>query len=403
MTILSKRLLSGVSKAYADRYGIRPRRVLPDGSVAGDGRVPAVERLPAVRHAREHALSESIRWGDSHTFFLAPGIISWMIPLVDEQQVVGGLVGGEVVAEDEPEDRQEAITHFTAAGCSSKEATTYVRRLPAWPQAKTQEAADHLFVLFYQFSGWTPMLLRDRHDKADQQRQIAEEIHRRKSNKDATYPLNQERMLLSLIRAGDRKGARKLMNQMLGAIFLRSANLAVVRALMIEMMGYLARTAVEDSPYLEPLLEKNHLWMACIIEASDFEELAKVVRDALDDFMNNIYQMGYRPSNSAVQKALDHIAENYKEPVSLDEVGEAADLSSYRIAHLIKEHTGKSVMRHVHRMRVQEAQRLLEQTTLPCADIAFEVGFGDQSYFTKQFRLLTGTTPAKHRRTYRSQ
>ena len=51
----------------------------------------------------------------------------------------------------------------------------------------------------------------------------------------------------------------------------------------------------------------------------------------------------------------------------------------------------------------QEAQRLLEQTAMPCAHIAYETGFSDQSYFTKQFRALTGTTPARHRRTYRQR
>jgi len=54
-------------------------------------------------------------------------------------------------------------------------------------------------------------------------------------------------------------------------------------------------------------------------------------------------------------------------------------------------------------MRIQEAQRLLEQSDLACTEIAYEVGFGDQSYFTKQFRQITGTTPAKHRRQHQAR
>ena len=48
---------------------------------------------------------------------------------------------------------------------------------------------------------------------------------------------------------------------------------------------------------------------------------------------------------------------------------------------------------------MREAQRLLETTVMSCADIGYEVGFGDQSDFTRRFRLFTGLTPARYRRT----
>ncbi len=403
MTNLSSRLFTRVSRSYADRYSMKPVWVRPSGEPAADTGARPVDHLSDIIAARSHALTESLRWGEPYLFFLVPGVISWMIPLVHEMETVGGLTGGEVIAEDEPEDRHEALAHFRDLGLTHGAAREYVQNLQAWPQSRSKEAADHLFVLFYQMSGWTPMLLRERREQANQQREIAEEIHRRKTREDTSSSMKDERLLLSLIRADDRKEARRLLNRMLGAAFLRSANLVVVRALMIEMMGYLVRSAVEDSPYLEPLLEKNHLWMARIIRSHDFEQLAEVLREALDDFMNNIYIVGYQPKHHAVQSALEHIADHFRDAIALEDVAAAAGLSSYRIAHLIKEHTGKTMLQHVHRLRIQEAQRLLEQTRQSCTEIAYDVGFNDQSYFTKQFRALTGTTPARHRRAYRTR
>jgi YesN/AraC family two-component response regulator len=49
-------------------------------------------------------------------------------------------------------------------------------------------------------------------------------------------------------------------------------------------------------------------------------------------------------------------------------------------------------------MRVNHAQKLLTNTTQSCTDIAYEVGFNDQSYFIKHFKRLTGTTPMRFRR-----
>lgn len=78
-------------------------------------------------------------------------------------------------------------------------------------------------------------------------------------------------------------------------------------------------------------------------------------------------------------------------------------LSTFRISHLVKETTGKTVLQHVHQLRVQEAQRLLEQSDMSCTDIAYEAGFGDQSYFIKQFRKWMGITPARYRKLYQSR
>jgi len=74
------------------------------------------------------------------------------------------------------------------------------------------------------------------------------------------------------------------------------------------------------------------------------------------------------------------------------------DLSPGRLSHLVKEFTGRTVVQNIHQVRVRQAQQLLERTSRSCADIAYEVGFGDQSYFIKHFKRLSGTTPARYRR-----
>jgi AraC-like DNA-binding protein len=48
--------------------------------------------------------------------------------------------------------------------------------------------------------------------------------------------------------------------------------------------------------------------------------------------------------------------------------------------------------------RIQHARHLLERTSQTCAEIAYEVGYADQSYFIRHFRRLTGTTPLRYRR-----
>lgn len=395
------RLIEKLEEIYFVGYAMHLRVISEEGLVLWPKPPGVVDRLIAIRQIRAHALSEGIRWGAPYSFFLAPGIISWIIPLVRDREIVGGLIGGEVLAEGESKDRLEGINHLVGAGAGRQAASEYVFALPAWKQSRIHEAANTLYSEFYRLSNWNPLLLVENLEKASQQREIAEEIHRRKVANETSYPLEEERLLLSLIRAGDRRGARKVLNQLVGAMFQRSGNPTVVRASMIELMGYLVRTAIEDSAFLSSLIEKNQQWTAMIIDTRELEDLALTMRKVLDEFMERIYLFGLGARNRSVRKALEYIEGRFTEQVLLGEVASHVGVSSSRLCHLLKEHTGRSLIQHIHGLRLREAQRLLEETEMSCADVAYEVGFADQSYFTKQFRLHTGLTPTRYRHLHR--
>jgi AraC family transcriptional regulator len=84
--------------------------------------------------------------------------------------------------------------------------------------------------------------------------------------------------------------------------------------------------------------------------------------------------------------------------ISLGDAAGVAGLSRFRVAHLVKECTGKSILQHVKLLRIQKARMWLEETNKDFAEIANDLGFADQSHFIRHFRELTGVTPARYRR-----
>ncbi len=388
---------------YTGQYGLRPFLIRMDG------RNPAFKRgdlanLPVVIRARAYAIQEGIRWGESCVTFLMPNVVFWVVPLENQGRFEGALVGGEVLADRDPYSRIETVNHLAANGCPREAALRYVDSLPVWDsQERTREAAESLFALFYQISGWNPEQLQRNHTRQVQQRQIAEEIHQMKKGLHAASPLEEERRLLSLMKAGDLRAARGELNKALGGFFAQTSNLSLLRAQLIEMMGYLVRAAVEDNPAMGPMIQSNHRWMTRIIEANDFEELSRAVQEALDDFMGKMALHGHTRAGENVSRMLAWLSDHYHEPVTLNALAEAVGLSSFRVAHILKESTGKTMLQHVNRLRIQEAQRLLEGSGLSCADIAYETGFSDQSYFIKKFRSWMGVPPHRYRKMLRSR
>jgi AraC family transcriptional regulator of arabinose operon len=143
------------------------------------------------------------------------------------------------------------------------------------------------------------------------------------------------------------------------------------------------------------------MWTERLVNAADFEELSLVLMEALDGFIDGIYLHGANRSNMKVRQALDSIAMDFPGKISLSTLARSVGLSPSRLSHLVKDHTGRTVLQIVQETRVRHAQQLLEHSDMSCAEIAYEVGFGDQSYFTKHFKRLTGTTPARYRRSLR--
>ncbi len=411
MTILSQKLIQTIHAQYYKAFSLVPGVIDVNGEPRfnGRGRAPfagsarnsfvaesVAGKLPTFVQTNAFSLQEAIRWGEPFIFYPSRGIVSWVVALVDQRSVQGGLVGGEVLAADIGAD--EAIGHLVEQGLEAGQAKKSVEHMPVWPAAQIKQAAIFLQELFYRESGWEPVLLRENRLKAAQQRHISEAMEEHKKSGQTGYSIDKERMLLALIRAGDQNGARKVLNEMLGAMYLLSPKLAVLRARAIELMGYLTRAAIEDSPILEPLIERNHQWMRKLIVAPDFETLSHVLMQALDDFMRSIYARGFNCYHPHVGRILDYVALHYSERLTLEQIAARAGISVSRVAHLVKQHTGKTVWQHLMRIRIAKARQLLENTDDPCGQIALATGFCDQSYFTKHFRRLTGAAPAHYRR-----
>jgi two-component system, response regulator YesN len=395
--MLSREEIARIRREYRRGYRLEADQVAIDGTVIG--LMPThIRNLPVLKSARKDGLQESVRWGEPYSFFLTPGVVSWIVPLVDGDSLLGGLSGGEVFPHDDSRDRKEAANYLVAAGSPRMAAEEYVGRLPVWPQSRTPETAEWLFRRIYALTDWTPALLDRNRENALQQQQIAEEIHQGKLSGHRGYSLEQERALLALIRVGDRGGARRELNRLLAHVFVSSSRLPLVQARMIELLGYLVRAAVEDNPILDPLVERHLQWIERVITTKDFESACAALREALDEFTDQIGLQGFNRDNTHVRRVLNFLAENYTRIVRLEEVAAVTGLSRFRVAHLVKECTGKTILQHLKRLRIQKARTWLEETNKDFADIAYELGFADQSHFIRHFREVIGVTPARYRR-----
>jgi AraC-like DNA-binding protein len=107
--------------------------------------------------------------------------------------------------------------------------------------------------------------------------------------------------------------------------------------------------------------------------------------------------MHHRISPARVQRVLEFIESELHRPLGLDELAMQADVGVRQFCAAFRHAVGTSPHQHLLQRRVERAKGLLRASKLGLAEIASEVGFGDQSQFTRTFSRIAGISPGRYR------
>ena len=98
-----------------------------------------------------------------------------------------------------------------------------------------------------------------------------------------------------------------------------------------------------------------------------------------------------------LQRVFSHVRENIAQELAVAELAQVVGMSQYYFSKLFKLSTGTTPHQYVMRQRVERAQEILREGLTPLAEVATHVGFETQSHFTSVFRRLSGVTPKHYR------
>lgn len=100
-----------------------------------------------------------------------------------------------------------------------------------------------------------------------------------------------------------------------------------------------------------------------------------------------------------MEKAEAIILENIaNEQFGVSELADLMSMSRSSLLRKIKTHTQLSASQFIRQVRVTKGLELLKQTSLTVAEISYQVGFGNTSYFIKCFREQYGYSPGEVRK-----
>lgn len=137
--------------------------------------------------------------------------------------------------------------------------------------------------------------------------------------------------------------------------------------------------------------EKKDLLSDELIKCYITELFSLILRSEMEE---NHYEKG----NIIIDDAIEYIRKNFSEEITLSALAKRSAMSESRFSRVFKEVVGIGYKEYLNSVRLNQANRLLLNTSQSVSDIAYACGFNDSNYFSTFFKKTNGMSPLEFRK-----
>lgn len=166
----------------------------------------------------------------------------------------------------------------------------------------------------------------------------------------------------------------------------------------ISSVAIISRTAARGGMEYEEALSLSDEFIRKIENKNTFEEIEELLGQAFIEYASIVAKVRALSSDSKiVRKIGNYVQIHISEPILISEIADEMGISASYLCRTFKKETGQTIKEYINRVKVEEAKYLLQSTRKPLVDIAMELGYSSQAYFTTLFGKYVGSTPAQFR------
>jgi len=391
MTRTMERLAANVQKLFSC-----PCRAVDAESaktlLCGFSETPACAACPyradPEQRTHQYGLKEAVRWGGSYIYYCPKGL-TFSAFLSDGAEGNGLIVGPVILGEPQDIGLDEENRAFLAG----------VWKLCVFSPERIGCLNE---VVLLASAGADSRVERDRtYDQAaflNELYTIRGQLQQTDQQTDVGYILRSEEEMKTLVRNMDKPGVQKLLNELLGRVYLQSYyNLDEVKARCIELVVVLSRTVTGAGAEMGQIFHFSPDFLRRISGFTTIDSLCAWMSEILHDFIDTLFSYSSIKHADAVYKTMSYIRAHWRERPSLEDIASHVYLSRSYLSMLFKQETGIGISEFINRVRIEQSKNMLTSTELSIAAIASECCFHDQSYYTKVFQRVVGVSPKKYR------
>ncbi|HOD79030.1 MAG: ABC transporter substrate-binding protein [Syntrophorhabdus sp.] len=159
--------------------------------------------------------------------------------------------------------------------------------------------------------------------------------------------------------------------------------------------------ASEEGVDLEKLIELKSKYVLEWTDLKDQEALCFWTVKAFREVIELISERQRERGTGLLKNILRFIEIHFAENLTVDRIAREVCLSPSRLIHRMKSQYGLTLSDCIAKTRMDKAKALLKDTDMTICEIAHEVGYVDQGYFTRVFKKCLNKTPGNYRESSR--
>lgn len=201
--------------------------------------------------------------------------------------------------------------------------------------------------------------------------------------------------LKKMIGNGSYTGAVSLTRQLIkeaGGLTQEKSD-SLIRAFSRDLLAYTYEKEMKVVPRIEELDQKIAL---SIEKSSNSFEVANILIKMIDLIFDESSEIFGEPDDK-MKKALNYIERNIKKSITLQDVAEYVNVSSYYLSRMFKQEMNVNYITYLTARKIEIAKEMLGNTDQPVLNVALELSYSDANYFSKVFKKNVGITPIEYR------
>nr|WP_225228866.1 helix-turn-helix domain-containing protein [Bacillus sp. PS06] len=100
---------------------------------------------------------------------------------------------------------------------------------------------------------------------------------------------------------------------------------------------------------------------------------------------------------SSMQEIEQFLKDHYMQEITLQEIADQFFLSREYISRRFKQEFRETITDYLTRIRIEQAKKLLHHPNLKIYEIAYQIGYQNEKYFSKVFKKSMGMSPNEYR------
>lgn len=207
-----------------------------------------------------------------------------------------------------------------------------------------------------------------------------------------------ESRLLSAIQVKDRENALSSLQHLLEEILLiEGGHFDNMKMRIFELYLTLSRMAADHGASLQKIFGIDFDLINSLNQLDTVESLSRWAEAVVIHFMDHVFSAVHTGYSTSITQAVAYIDDHYMNKLTLRELAGYLYINESSLSKLFRQELGVNFTDYLNKVRIDHSIELMQIADMNLLEIAVLVGFEDQSYFTKIFKKVMGTTPRQHK------